>query len=219
MERARIQYEGRQALSCNGCRSGRFGADPLRGATRQTPETPSWDGAGQDVSGRLPEWLAANAHGWDKARSSPDAGSACRAGHCPECIAEYFGAGRVSGHQWTGPLEAKAAQWPSGAWSEAKTTVWREETVQAAQSGCLGDQPGGWERRPRFAGVRHRAAEELLRRPAFLTTHQQEGSARLASEPHIERGRRSGGGSERLRDLDLYPLPCQDLMPTGAFPG
>jgi hypothetical protein len=46
--------------------------------------------------------------------------------------------------------------------------------VQAAQSGCLGDQPGGWERRPRFAGVRHRAAEELLGRYAFLTTHQQE---------------------------------------------
>ena len=74
----------------------------------------------------------AKAHGWDKARSSPDAGSACRAGHCRECIAEYFGAWRVRGHQWTGPLEAKAAQWPSGAWSEAKTTVWREEMVQMA---------------------------------------------------------------------------------------
>ena len=123
----------------------------------------------------------------------------------------------MSGYQWTGPLEAEAAQLPSGARSEAQTAVGHDGTVQTAQSGWWGDQPGGWERQPRFPGVRHQAAEELLRRPAFLTTHQQEGSARLASEPHIERGRRSGGGSERLKDLDLYPPPCQDLNARQSF--
>ena len=77
-------------------------------------------------------------------------------------MARSFGAWRLSSNPWTGPLEAKAAELPESAWSEAETTVWREETVQTGQSGWWGDQPGGWERPQRFAVVRHRAAEELI---------------------------------------------------------
>ena len=129
------------------------------------------------MRGRLPESLAAHAHLWDKARSYLYADSASSAGHCLECIAEYFGAWSLSYHRWPGPLEAKAAELPQSAWSEAETTVGRNGSVQRAQYGWFGYQPGGCERRQRFAVVRHRAAEELFWRSAFLTTHQPEGSA------------------------------------------
>ena len=111
-------------------------------------------------------------------------------------MARTFGAWRLSSNPWTGPLEAKAAQLPERAGSEAETNVWRDRTVQTAQSGWLGYQPGGWERPQRFAVVRHRAAEEMVGRYAFLTTHEQEslGAAGLRASP-IGRGRRSGCGA------------------------
>jgi len=97
-----------------------------------------------------------------------------------ECMARYFGTWSVSYNQWTGPLEAKAAELPPSAWSEAETTVWRDGTVQTAQYGWFRYQPGGCGSPQRFAGVRHRAAEEMFWRDAFLTTHRPEGAARLA---------------------------------------
>ena len=68
----------------------------------------------------------------------------------------------MSYNRWTGPLEAKAAQLPESAWSEAETTVWRDGTVQTAQYDWFRYQPGGWERPQRFAVVRHRAAEGIF---------------------------------------------------------
>ena len=123
----------------------------------------------------------------------------------------------MSYNRWTGPLEAKAAELPERVGSEAETNVWRDRTVQTAQSDWRGDQPGGWERRPRFAGVRHRAAKEMVGRYAFLTTHEQEslGAAGLRASP-IE-GEKERLLSQGLRDLDLPPPPCQDLNANRSF--
>jgi len=101
---------------------------------------------------------------------------------------EYFGAWSVSDNRWTGPPEAKGAELPESAGSEAETAVWRDGTVQTAQYGWFRHQPSGCGRRQRSAVVRHRAAEELFWRYAFLTTHEQEGSARLAFEHHRLKG-------------------------------
>jgi hypothetical protein len=126
-------------------------------------------------------------------------------------MARDFGAWSVSSNPWTGPLEAKAAELPERVGSEAETNVWRDRTVQTAQSDWWGDQPGGWERRPRFAGVRHRAAEEMVGRYAFLTTHEQEslGAAGLRASP-IEGG--EGAAVEPgVEGFGSAPPPCQDL--------
>ena len=216
-EGARINYQGQRALSWQRLLVGPFLADPILGATSESREGALRDGGGQDVSCRLPELLEANAHLWSQARSYLYADSASSAGHYLECIARYFGAWSVSYNRWTGPLEAKAAELPESAWSEAETTVWRDGTVQTAQYGWFRHQPGGCERPQRFAVVRHRAAEELFWRYAFLTTHEQEGPARLAFEHHRLKGEKERLLSELLRDLDLHHPPCQDLNANRSF--
>lgn len=113
-EGAAVNYEGNRALSWQVLLVGPLLADHILGATSPTKDSPASEQAGQDVSGRLPELLAANAHLWSKAESYLYTDSASRAGKYLDAIAEHFGAWSVSYNKWTGPLEAKAAELPEG---------------------------------------------------------------------------------------------------------
>jgi hypothetical protein len=216
-EGATINYEGQRALSWQVLLVGPFLADHILGATSATKESPASDQAGKDVSSRLPELLSANAQLWSKAQSYLYADSASSAGKYLEGIAEYFGAWSVSYNQWIGPLEAKAAELPQSAWSAAEKTLWRDGSQHTAQYGWFRHQPGGCASPKRFGVVRHRAAEEMFWRYAFLTTHERDGSAQLAFEHHRLKGEKERLLSELLSDLDLHHPPCKDLNANRSF--
>ncbi len=126
-------------------------------------------------------------------------------GLLPKGLASLSALGAGAPTHGPGRPEAQAAKLPESAGVEAQPTVWRDGTVQTAQSGSFGYQPGGKKRRRGFAVVRHRAAEELFGHSAFLTTHDQEGSARLACEPHRGKREKERLWSEGLRDLGSAP--------------
>jgi hypothetical protein len=63
-EGAKINYEGKLALSWQMLWVGPFLADSVLGTTSMTKESPSSEAAGQDVSGALPGLLACNQHLW-----------------------------------------------------------------------------------------------------------------------------------------------------------
>jgi hypothetical protein len=196
---------------------GPFLADHVLGATSATKESPASGQAGKDVSSRLPELLSANAHWWSKAESYLYADNASSAGKYLEGIAEHFGAWSVNYNQWTGPLEAKAAELPESVWSAAQPTQWRDGSQHTAQYGWFRHQPGGCASPKRFGVVRHRAADEMFWRYAFLTTHEQDGPAQLAFEHHRLKGEKEWLLSELLSDLDLHHPPCKDLNANRSF--
>src|SRR5438445_396073 len=216
-EGAAINYEGERALSWQVLLVGPLLADHILGATSDTKESPASDQAGKDVSHRLPEWLAANAPLWSKAENYLYTDSASSAGKYLDGIAEHFGAWSVSYNQWTGPLEAKAAELPQRVWSAAEPTRWRDGSEHTAQYAWFRYQPGGCATPKRFGVVRHRAADEMVWRYAFLTTHEPDGPARLAFEPHRLKGDKERLLSELLSDLDLHHPPCKDLNANRSF--
>jgi hypothetical protein len=216
-EGAAINYEGKLALSWQVLLVGPFLADQILGATSDTKESPTSDQAGKDVSNRRPELLAANASLGTQAESCLYTDSASSAGKYLETIAEHFGAWSVSYNKWTGPLEAKAAELPETVWSAPERTRWRDGTEHTAQSAWFRYQPGGCATPQRFAVVRHRPDGEMFWRHAFLTAHEQEGSARLAFERHRLKGDKERVLSELLSDLDLHHPPCMNLNANRSF--
>jgi hypothetical protein len=216
-EGAAINYEGNLALSWQVLLTGPFVADQVLGATSPTKESPASDQAGQDVSSRLPELLAANASLWQKERSYLYTDSASSAGKYLEAIAEHFGAWSVSYNKWTGPLEAKAAELPESAWSAVESLRWRDGSQHRAQYAWFRYQPGGCERPQRFAVVRHRPEGEMFWRYAFVTVQEQERPAQLAFERHRLKGDKERLLSELLSDLDLHHPPCANLNANRSF--
>ena len=216
-EGAAINYEGERALSWQVLLVGPLLADHILGATSDTKESPASDQAGKDVSNRLPELLAANAHLWSKTESYLYTDSASSAGKYLDGIAEHFGAWSVSYNKWTGPLEAKAAELPELVWSAAEPTRWRAGSDHTAQYAWFRYQPGGCATPKRFGVVRHRAADEMFWRYAFLTAHEQDAPARLAFEHHRLKGDKERLLSELLSDLDLHHPPCKDLNANRSF--
>lgn len=91
-EGAAINYEGKLALSWQVLLVGPFLAEQIVRATSDAKESPASDQAGQDVSNRLPELLAANTSLWSKAESYLYIDSASSAGKYLETIVAHFGA-------------------------------------------------------------------------------------------------------------------------------
>ena len=92
--------------------------------------------------GKRPELLTANAPLWSKAESYLYTDSASSAGKYLDGIAENFGDWSVSCNNWTGPLEAKAAELPEMVWSAAEQTRWRDGSEHTAQYAWFWYQPG-----------------------------------------------------------------------------
>ena len=216
-EGAAINYEGNLALSWQVLLVGPFLADQILGATSNTKESPASDQAGKDVSHRLPELLKANTPLWTKAASYLYTDSASSAGKYLETIAAHFDAWSVSYNQWTGPLEAKAAELPACVWSAEERTRWRDGSEHTAQYAWFRYQPGGCETPQHFAVVRHRPAGEMFWRHAFLTAHEPDGSAQRAFERHRLKGDKARVLSELLSDLDLHHPPCANLNANRSF--
>jgi hypothetical protein len=216
-EGAAVNYEGHLALSWQVLLVGSLLADQVLGATSDTQESPASDPAGKDVSHRLPELLAANAHLWSKAESYLSTDSASSAGKYLDTIAEHWGAGSGSDNQWAGPLEAKAAELPEAAWSAGERTRWRDGSEHLAQQARFRYQPGGGATPKRFGVVRHRAAGEMFWRYAFVTTQEQDGPAWLAFEHHRLKGDKERLLSEPSSDLDLPHPPCLNLNANRSF--
>jgi hypothetical protein len=216
-EGAKINYEGKLALSWQMLWVGPFLADSILGATSDTKESPSSEEAGKDVSNCLPELLQTNQFLWKSQTSYLYTDSASSAGKYLESIAESFDAWSVSYNKWTGPLERNAAALPPSEWSGLEMSRWRDGTEHFAQYAWLRYQPGGCAQPQLFAVVRHKGLGELFWRYAFVTCQQQQGEAKLVFEHHRLKGDKERVLSEMLRDLDLHHPPCQDLNANRAF--
>jgi len=216
-EGAALNYEGDWARSWQVLLVGPFWADHILGATSDTKESPASDQAGKDVSNRLPELLAANAHLWPKAESYLYPDSASSAGKYLDTLAEHLGAWRVSYNKWTGPLEAKAAELPEAVGSAAERTRWRDGSEHPAQDVWFRYQPGGGATPKRFGVVRHRAEGEMFWRHAFLNVHEQAGATQLAFEHPRLKGDKERLLSDLLSDLDLHHPPCMNLNANRSF--
>ncbi len=132
-EGAVINDEGHWALSWQTLWIGPLLVDGVLGATSECKESPTSDEAGRDVSGQLPGLLAANRSLWQEFSSYLCADSASSAGKYLQAIAESFDGWSVSYNKWTGPLEAKAAELSSWAWSAVEKLRRRDGSEQEAQ--------------------------------------------------------------------------------------
>lgn len=216
-EGAKLNYEGNLALSWQTLFVGPFLADSVLGATSETKDSPRSEEAGRDVSGCLPALLEANATLWAERSSYLYTDSASSAGKYLAVIAETFDAWSVSYNKWTGPLEAKAAEWPETSWSPVQKTLWRDGTEHTAQYAWMRYQPGGCEQPQLFATVRHKGPEDLFWRYAFVTCQTQATLPQAVFERHRLKGDKERLFSELLRDLDLHHPPCQQLNANRIF--
>lgn len=214
---AAINYEGHWALSWQTLWVGPLVVDHVLGATSPTKESASSDAPGRDVSNQLPGLLETNRAIWESFNSYLYADSASSAGAYLQSIAEHCRGWSVSYNKWTGPLEQKAQELPESQWSEVESVRWRDGSEHTAQYGWFRYQPGGCESPQVFAVVRHRAADELLWRHAFVTCEDRTGTAQAVFERHRLKGDWERRLSELLSDLDLHHPPCQDLMANRCF--
>jgi len=217
-EGAKINYEGKLALSWQTLWAGPLLADQVLGATSSSKESPRSEDAGQDVSNCLPELLQANVGLWKGRRGYLYTDSASSAGRYLELIEQTFEAWSVSYNKWTGPLERKAAELPEWFWSAEEKTLWSDGTNHVAQYARFLYQPGGCERPKEFSVVRHKALEgELFWRYAFIVGATEHSDARRRFEHHRLKGDKERAFSELLSDFDLHHPPCAKLDANRLF--
>jgi hypothetical protein len=219
-EGAKINYDGKLALSWQTLWVGPFLADAIMGSPSDHKEAVSSEQCGHDVSAYLPVMLKENGALWAGVESYLYADSASSAGKYLEAIDEAFSGWSVSYNKWTGPLEAGAAALPEASWSAVELELWRDGTEHQVQYNWLRYQPGGCQTAKLFAVVRHRkAGEEFFWRYHFVANKERENlkTPKAGFERHRLKGDKERAFSELLSDLDLHHPPCHSLVANNAY--
>ena len=216
-EGAKINYEGKMALSWQALFVGPLLADSVMGATSDTKESPTSEEAGKDVSNQLPHLLEQNHELWKGRKSYCYTDSASSAGKYLDGIAGRFDAWSVSYNKWTSPLEKKAQELPDSAWSQEETVKWRDGSQHRVQYAWLRHQPGGCQSPKLFATLKHKGQGDLFWQYAFVTCQEQDRDPKMVFEHHRLKGDWERMLSELLGDLDLHHPPCLDLGANRVF--
>ena len=217
-EGAKLNYEGKVALSWQTLWVGPFLADGTLGSPSEVKEPVLSEQPGNDVSSRLPRMLERNAFLWEGFRSYLYADSASSAGKYLEAIDEHFNHWSVSYNKWTSPLERGAEALAEVAWSEPKIIRWRDGSDHIAQHAWLRYQPSGCQKPKLFAVTRHKkSVGELFWRYAFIACDERDSTPLRAIERHKLKGDKERAFSDLLSDFDLHHPPCQSLRANEVF--
>lgn len=217
-EGAKLNYDGKVALSWQTLWVGPFLADGTLGSPSEVKEPVSSEETGNDVSSHLPQMLERNSPLWNRFCSYLYADSASSAGKYLESIDRYFDHWSVSYNKWTSALERSARELPEMAWSPVQTVRWRDGREHQAQHAWLRYQPSGCDEPKLFAVTRHKKAEgELFWSYAFIVCDERESSPALAIERHKLKGDKERAFSDLLSDFDLHHPPCQSLRANEVF--
>lgn len=217
-EGAKLNYEGKVALSWQTLWVGPFLADATLGSPSAVKEPLSSAEAGNDVSSQLPRMLEQNAHLWKDRASYLYADSASSAGKYLESIDRHFDHWSVSYNKWTSPLERAAEELPPMAWSGAQTLRWRDGSDHTARHAWVRHQPEGCAKPKLFAVTRHKKSEgELFWRHAFIACDERGSTPLSAIERHRLKGDKERAFSDLLSDFDLHHPPCMSLRANEVF--
>lgn len=217
-EGAKINYEGKVALSWQTLWVGPFLVDATLGSPSETKEPVSSGEPGNDASSQLPRMLERNAYLWKDHKSYLYADSASSAGKYLESIDRHFDHWSVSYNKWTSPLERCAEELAEIAWSEPRTMRWRDGGDHIAQHAWLRYQPSGCEKNKLFAVTRHKKTEgELFWRYAFIACDERDSTPLRAIERHKLKGDKERAFSDLLSDFDLHHPPCMSLRANEVF--
>lgn len=205
-EGARINYEGKRALSWQTLWVGPFIADAIL------------DGA-PDPSQHLGELLDANAPLWQGQQARFFADSASSAAKFLQRIETAdFGTWSVSYNKWTEKLEKLASQLPESQW--AMEPVAEDGALEGYA--WVKHMPGEAQRAYTFATVRRKPAGDMFWRYFFVvsddvTPMAQKRTPKSVFEAHALKGASEQGFSHLLSDLDLHHPPCEKLVANQMF--
>jgi hypothetical protein len=191
-EGAKINYDGHLALSWQTLWLGMFLLDGCVGSPG-------------DCSDQLNPMLETNREHWKNQPTHFYADSASSAGKYLEKIAAEGWHYTVSYNNWTGPLEKKAQELPSGEWKKSG-----EEEYAFFRY-----QPEGCETPKLFACARR--MDGLFYRYGFVVCDEPQKDAGLVFERHHLKGDKERLFSEVLSGLDLHHPPCASLMANRVF--
>lgn len=200
-EGARINYEGRMALSWQTLWYGPWLLDGIL------------DGAG-DVSQHLAVLLGEHQHRWQRRPSYFYADSGSSAGKYLNRIERgEFSRWSVSYNKWTDKLDKLAAELPESQWSALPPADQPQE-----QYTWVKHQPGECAQVEKFATVRWKNDGDLMWRYAYVACKAAEQDRpRAVFERHHLKGAKEQGFSEVLSGLDLHHPPCSKLIANQAF--
>lgn len=204
-EAAKVNYEGKVALSWQTLWTGPFLADGQLGSPG-------------DVSEALPGMLERNRALWAEEQSDFLADSGSSAAKYLRSISETgFTRWSVSYNKWVTVLERTAQEQPPSVWGPARWAKWRDGSAITEEHCMIRHTPEGQERTFDFAAVRFRSEGEMFWRYRFVAYEGVRTDAAEVFARHKLKGEKEHLFKEVLRGLDLHHPPCAELNANGIF--
>lgn len=204
-EGAKVNYDGKMALSWQTLWTGPFLADGQLGSPG-------------DVSEALPGMLQRNRTLWAEGESDFLADSGSSAAKYLRAISETgFTRWSVSYNKWVTVLERTAQEQPASVWGPARSSQWRDGSTITEQHCLIRHTPEGQERTFDFATVRFRSEGEMFWRYRFVAYEGVRSDAAQVFARHKLKGEKEQLFKEVLRGLDLHHPPCAELNANGMF--